>query len=66
MAGVRNDLVLVQGLLSQAEQSCRSDQRALAVGDEDDVARLALFLASPAAAYMAGSVVVVDGGMLIA
>ena len=36
------------------------------MGEPDDVARLALFLASPASAYMTGSVVVVDGGMLIA
>lgn len=36
------------------------------MGEPDDVGRLALFLASPASAYMAGSVVVVDGGMLIA
>lgn len=36
------------------------------MGEPDDVARLALFLASPAAAYMTGSTVVVDGGMLIA
>ena len=36
------------------------------MGQPDDVARLALFLASPASAYMTGSTVVVDGGMLIA
>ena len=36
------------------------------MGEPDDVARLALFLASPASGYMTGSVVVVDGGMLIA
>ena len=36
------------------------------MGEPDDVARLALFLASPASAYMTGSTVVVDGGMLIA
>ncbi len=36
------------------------------MGEPDDVGRLALFLASPASAYMTGRVVVVDGGMLIA
>ena len=35
------------------------------MGEPDDVARTALFLASPASAYMTGSTVVVDGGMLI-
>ncbi|MBF8298971.1 MAG: dehydrogenase [Dehalococcoidia bacterium] len=35
------------------------------MGDPDDIARVALFLASPAAAYMTGSTVVVDGGRLL-
>ncbi|MFN2534455.1 MAG: SDR family NAD(P)-dependent oxidoreductase [Pseudonocardiaceae bacterium] len=35
------------------------------LGEADDVANLALFLASTAASYMTGSVVVVDGGLLI-
>ena len=34
-------------------------------GEPDDIARVAVFLASPAAEYMSGSAVVVDGGMLL-
>ncbi len=33
-------------------------------GEPDDIARVTVFLASPAAEYMTGSTVVVDGGML--
>ncbi len=35
------------------------------MGTPDDIARVALFLVSPAAAYMTGSTVVVDGGRLL-
>jgi 2-deoxy-D-gluconate 3-dehydrogenase len=35
------------------------------IGEPDDIARVALFLASDAAAYMTGSVVFVDGGYLL-
>ncbi|MFF1566950.1 SDR family NAD(P)-dependent oxidoreductase [Streptomyces sp. NPDC058293] len=35
------------------------------LGEPDDVAKVALFLASDAASYMTGSIVVVDGGNLI-
>jgi 2-deoxy-D-gluconate 3-dehydrogenase len=35
------------------------------LGEPDDVAKVALFLASDAASYMTGSIVVVDGGSLI-
>lgn len=35
------------------------------LGDPDDIATVALFLASNAATYMTGSIVVVDGGLLI-
>jgi NAD(P)-dependent dehydrogenase (short-subunit alcohol dehydrogenase family) len=35
------------------------------LGEPDDIAKVALFLASDAASYMTGSVVVVDGGSLI-
>ncbi|MDA8147066.1 MAG: SDR family oxidoreductase [Thermaerobacter sp.] len=34
-------------------------------GIPDDIAKVALFLASPAADYMTGSLVVVDGGRLL-
>jgi NAD(P)-dependent dehydrogenase (short-subunit alcohol dehydrogenase family) len=35
------------------------------LGEPDDIANVALFLASSAATYMTGSIVVVDGGLLI-
>lgn len=35
------------------------------MGEPDDIAKVALFLASDAAGYMTGSLVVVDGGMLL-
>jgi NAD(P)-dependent dehydrogenase (short-subunit alcohol dehydrogenase family) len=35
------------------------------LGEPDDIAKVALFLASSAASYMTGSIVVVDGGSLI-
>jgi 2-deoxy-D-gluconate 3-dehydrogenase len=36
------------------------------MGEPDDIARVALFLVSDAAAYMTGTMVVVDGGVLLA
>ncbi|MCL4472578.1 MAG: SDR family oxidoreductase [Actinobacteria bacterium] len=36
------------------------------LGEPDDIGSVALFLASDASAYMTGSFVVVDGGMLVA
>jgi NAD(P)-dependent dehydrogenase (short-subunit alcohol dehydrogenase family) len=35
-------------------------------GDEDDIAKVVLFLASGASDYMCGEMVVVDGGHLLA
>ena len=35
------------------------------LGEADDIANVALFLASNATSYMTGSIVVVDGGLLI-
>ena len=35
------------------------------MGEPDDIAKVAVFLASPAADYMTGALVVVDGGMLL-
>jgi NAD(P)-dependent dehydrogenase (short-subunit alcohol dehydrogenase family) len=36
------------------------------MGVPDDIGRVALFLASDAAAYMTGTMVFVDGGVLLA
>ena len=35
------------------------------MGDADDIARVALFLASELSSYMTGSLITVDGGYLI-
>ena len=35
------------------------------IGEPEDIADVVLFLASPAARYMTGQVVVVDGGLLV-
>jgi NAD(P)-dependent dehydrogenase (short-subunit alcohol dehydrogenase family) len=35
------------------------------IGEPDEIAGVAAFLASPASAFMTGQVVVVDGGALI-
>jgi 3-oxoacyl-[acyl-carrier protein] reductase len=35
------------------------------VGEPEDIADVALFLASPAARYLTGQVVAVDGGLLV-
>jgi 2-deoxy-D-gluconate 3-dehydrogenase len=35
------------------------------MGDPDDIAAAAVFLAAPASSYMTGELVVVDGGMLL-
>lgn len=35
------------------------------MGTPDDIATVAVFLASPAAGYMTGSLLVVDGGRLL-
>ena len=36
------------------------------IGDPEDISGVAAFLASPAAAFMTGTVVTVDGGVTIA
>ena len=35
------------------------------MGEPDDIARVALFLASPLSDYMTGQVLVVDGGLVM-
>lgn len=35
------------------------------MGEPDDIAKVVLFLASPASDYMTGSLIVVDGGYLL-
>jgi 3-oxoacyl-[acyl-carrier protein] reductase len=70
---------MTKGMLSQARASSKEQEKAQLkelkafmarmvlgrMGDVDDVARVALFLASDLASYVNGDLIVVDGGYLI-
>lgn len=56
--------------MTEAEMGAMTQQFIAAIplarmGDPDDVAKVALFLASPASAYVTGELIVVDGGRLL-
>jgi 2-dehydro-3-deoxy-D-gluconate 5-dehydrogenase len=55
------------GAMERATGSLESLTKAapLGMGEPDDIAKVVLFLAGGAAAYMTGSLVVVDGGLLL-
>ncbi|GAI05832.1 unnamed protein product, partial [marine sediment metagenome] len=71
--------IMTKGMLSQARASSKEQEKAQLkelkafmarmvlgrMGDADDVARVALFLASDLASYVTGDLIVVDGGYLI-
>lgn len=71
--------IMTKGILSQTKASSKEQERAQLkelktfmtrmvlgrMGDADDVARVALFLASDLASYLTGDLIVVDGGYLI-
>ena len=71
--------IMTQGMLSQTRASSKEPEKAQLkelkafmarlvlgrMGDADDVARVALFLASDLASYVTGDLIVVDGGYLI-
>jgi NAD(P)-dependent dehydrogenase (short-subunit alcohol dehydrogenase family) len=56
--------------MSEEEMNAMIEQFAAGIplgrmGDPDDIAKVAVFLASPASDYMTGELVVVDGGVLL-
>jgi 2-deoxy-D-gluconate 3-dehydrogenase len=61
---------LVGSGMSEAEMKAMTDQFVAGIplrrmGEPDDIAKVALFLASPASDYMTGELIVVDGGALL-
>lgn len=70
--GIRTEGVekMTKGAIKAAENPEAPKEAPMAVplnrmGDPDDIATVTLFVASPAASYMTGSLVVVDGGLLL-
>ena len=59
------DTAMTQGLTAKAEQGWQKAIPLQRVGQPEDVANCALFLASDAASYITGQVIQVDGGMLM-
>jgi len=67
--------IMTEGAMAQSRASGETGRSGLReffsrlplgrMGDADDVARVALFLASDLSSYMTGSLVLVDGGYLL-
>ena len=67
--------ILTKGVLARLDEQAKQDRAQLRqfmsrtalgrMGNADDVARVALFLASELASYITGSLIVADGGYLI-